>query len=266
MKQIEITELMKRHRHQQALFFTKEGKIILKNNSPLLPIGTTLDQLRMGVQAAYKNEHVLIVHLNEENLFASDITFTAPRDYFLSLKDKPKIEEVILKATHWMISHGTLQFCSRCGGPLQKDLETTEKKCTQCQLSFFPKLSPAVLISIQRGDEILLARGPRHQPGIFTLLSGFIDLGESAEQAAHREVREEVGLEITDLKYVGSQSWPFPDSFMIAFEAEYLSGDIKIDPHELEEARWFHRDAMPLLPPASTLSRKAIDRFLMKQK
>ena len=119
---------------------------------------------------------------------------------------------------------------------------------------------------IQRGDEILLARGPQHPPGMYTVLAGFIDLGESAEQTVHREVYEEVGLEVANLKYFGSQSWPFPDSFMIAFTAEYLRGDVNIDPNEIEDARWFHRDQLPLLPPPSTLSRKLIDDFLIRTK
>lgn len=267
MKQINIADLRHKHPQELAIFFTRDGKIIVENNFSLLPLESTLERLKMGVRTAYQNEHVLIVHLDEEaKSFHANITTVAPRDYFLSLSDQPKIEEMILQASQWMVADKILQRCSCCGAALEKVLETTEKKCLQCQSSFFPKLSPAILVLIQRGDEILLARGSQHPLGMYTVLAGFIDLGESAEQTAHREVREEVGLEITNLKYFGSQSWPFSDSFMIAFTADYLRGEIQIDPNELEEAHWFHRDEMPLLPPVSTLSRKLIDDFLMRKK
>lgn len=263
MKQIDVAELLKKSSQEQAIFFTNQGKIVVENSSPLLPLVSTLERLKISVRTAYQNEDVLMVHLDEEpKSFHANISVVPPRDYFLSLSDQTKIEEMILKASHWMVADKILQCCSCCGAPLEKVLETTEKKCLQCQLSFFPKLSPAVLVLIQRGKEILLGRGSQHPPEMYTVLAGFIDLGESAEQTVHREVREEVGLEVTNLKYFGSQSWPFPDSFMIAFTADYLCGDIKIDPNELEEARWFHRDELPLLPPPSTLSRKLIDSFL----
>jgi len=95
------------------------------------------------------------------------------------------------------------------------------------------------------------------------LLAGFIDLGESGEDALHREIIEKVGLKVTHLKYCGSQSWLFPDSFMLAFTTDYLCEEIKIDPNEIEEASWFHRDYLPKLLPPSTLSRKLIEDFLI---
>ncbi len=267
MKQIDIADLRQKNPQEQAIFFTNKGKIVIENSSPLLPLGSTLDRLGMSIQAVYRKENILIVHLDEEEKsFPANITVLLARDYFLLLCDQPEIEEMILKAAHWMVANRTNQFCSCCGSALEKVLETTEKKCTSCQRSFFPKLSPAVLVLIERGEEILLARGSQHPLGMYTALAGFIDLGESAEQTVHREVREEVGLEVTNLKYFGSQSWPFPDSFMMAFQADYLHGDINIDPNELEEARWFHRDEMPLLPPPSTLSRRLIDSFLRRKK
>ncbi|MBX9742347.1 MAG: NAD(+) diphosphatase [Chthoniobacterales bacterium] len=265
MKQISTAELHEKHAHRRAIFFTKEGKVIVEKDTFLLPVATTLDRLGIPVQDAYHDEQVLIVQLNEgESLFDSSVNVISPREAFLLLPDQPERAEVLLRASHWIVAHGMLQFCSRCGASLEKVLETTEKKCTQCERSFFPKLSPAILVLIRRGEEILLARGAQHPPGMYSVLAGFIDLGEAAEQTVHREVREEVGLEVTNVNYFGSQSWPFPDSFMIAFTADYLRGEIKIDPSELEEARWFHRDELPLLPPPSTLSRRLIEDFLKR--
>lgn len=267
MTEIDLTTFVQKSPHQRALFFTKEGKIVVENDSPFLSVATTWNRLGMPLCTAYQKEDVFIVHLHEEEIPGdSEIKLISPRDCFLSLQDQPEIENILLQASHWIISQGMLQCCSCCGASLEKILETTEKKCTHCHSSFFPKLSPAVLVSIERGEEILLGRSPQHPEGMYTVLAGFIDLGESAEQAVHREVKEEVGLEVANLKYFGTQSWPFPDSFMIAFQADYCSGEIQIDPQELEEARWFDRDQLPLLPPPSTLSRKLIEDFLRRTK
>ena len=268
MKKISLTALTQKSSHQRAIFFTESGKFIVQNNALLLPVRETLERFQWNVQAAHEDDCVLMIHVEEKedlNEADSEIKLIAPRDYFLSMSDQPEIGKKVLRAAHWAVANQMLQFCSHCAGSLEKVLETTEKKCPQCQKSFFPKLSPAILVLIQRGDEILLARGPQHPPEMYSVLAGFIDLGESAEETVHREVREEVGLEVKNLKYFGSQSWPFPDSFMVAFTADYLRGDIQIDPSELEEARWFHRDELPLLPPPSTLSRKLIDDVFVKR-
>ena len=262
MKKINLTDLTQKSAEQSAIFFTGEGKFIIQSDALLLPVRETLERFQWNVQAAHEDDCVLMIHVEEKedlNEADSEIKLIAPRDYFLSMSDQPEIGKKVLRAAHWAVANQMLQFCSHCAGSLEKVLETTEKKCLQCQKSFFPKLSPAILVLIQRGDEILLARGPQHPPEMYSVLAGFIDLGESAEETVHREVREEVGLEVKNLKYFGSQSWPFPDSFMIAFTADYVRGEIKIDPSEIEDARWFHRDALPLLPPPSTLSRKLID-------
>jgi NAD+ diphosphatase len=262
MKQIDPSTLIQQTSWQEAIFFTEEGKFVVENSELLLPLQMTLDRFEWSVQTAYEDDSLLMVQVDSKEVAPSAVELINPRDYFLAMSDRPEIKKKLLRAAHWFHANATLQFCSHCAAPLQKVLETTEKKCSHCQRSFFPKLSPAILVLIRRGEEILLARGVQHPPEVYTLLAGFIDLGESAEETVHREVREEVGLEVTNLKYVTSQSWPFPDSFMMAFTADYLCGDIQIDPKEREEAHWFHRDHLPKLPPPSTLSRKLIDNFL----
>jgi NAD+ diphosphatase len=115
------------------------------------------------------------------------------------------------------------------------------------------------MVLISRGDELLLARSPHFKPGVFSALAGFVEAGETLEQCAVREVREEVGIEITNLRYFGSQSWPFPDSLMVAFFADYADGTIEPDPSEIEAAGWFLRSALPDLPEPVSLARQMIE-------
>jgi len=115
------------------------------------------------------------------------------------------------------------------------------------------------MVLISRGDELLLARSHRFKPGVFSALAGFVEAGETLEQCAVREVREEVGIEITNLRYFGSQPWPFPDSLMVAFFADYAGGTIQPDPLEIEAAGWFLRDALPILPEPVSIARQLID-------
>lgn len=268
MKSLDVITFSKGGWGESFIFFTEEGKMLVENASPFLSYAAFLAKPFLVPLQAHHDAELCVVHgnvlLSEEELLAQGLQLLYPRDYFLAISNLPEMEKKVLRAAHWSVAHRMQRYCGYCGGSLHKLPETTEKKCSQCEKSFFPKLSAAILVLIQRGDEILLARGSQHSSGLYTVLAGFVDLGESAEQTVHREIREEVGLEVTNLKYFGSQSWPFPDSFMIAFTADYLRGEIQIDPNELEEARWFHRDQLPLLPPPSTLSRKLIDDFVIR--
>ena len=131
--------------------------------------------------------------------------------------------------------------------------------CPSCGLLAYPRISPVVMVLIQRGNELLLARSPHFTPGVFSALAGFVEAGETLEQCAVREVREEVGVEIANLRYFRSQPWPFPDSLMVAFFADYAGGTITPDPSEIEAADWFSRDALPTLPDPVSIARQIID-------
>ena len=156
----------------------------------------------------------------------------------------------------WQKNH---RHCGRCGTPTIKKSSEFSMECPACGLLAYPRISPVVMVLIRRGDEFLLARGPHFKPGVFSALAGFVEAGETLEQCAAREVREEVGVEITNLRYFKSQPWPFPDSLMIAFFADYAGGTITPDPSEIEEAGWFPRSALPLLPDPVSIARQLID-------
>jgi len=160
---------------------------------------------------------------------------------------------------HWQQDH---QFCGRCGAKTQSfDLDRA-KKCTVCDLVCYPRIAPCIMVAITRGDEILLARSPHFRPGIFSVLAGFVEPGETLEECIHREVMEEVGLKIKNLRYEASQPWPFPNLLMIGFFAEYAGGEINIDGIEIEEAQWFKKDSLPPLPSSIGLSYRLIQKFL----
>jgi NAD+ diphosphatase len=160
----------------------------------------------------------------------------------------------------WARTH---RFCGACGKPTHKAQGERAMRC-ECGHVTYPRIAPAMMVLVKRGPAILLARNVAVPAGgRMSALAGFLDPGESVEDAVHREVREEVGLEVEALRYFGSQSWPFPGSLMIAFTAEYAGGDIRCDPNEIAEARFFGPgDTLPPLPPMQSISRALIDANL----
>jgi NAD+ diphosphatase len=164
----------------------------------------------------------------------------------------------------------THQYCGQCGSIVNKLDHERAKKCPQCGLTTYPRLSPAIIVSVERpsgtgqGSELLLARNHRHPRGFFSVLAGFVEPGESLEACVRREICEEVGIEVKNIRYFGSQPWPFPNSLMIAFTAEYASGDIQLEEEELAEAGWFPADDLPPVPPRVSIARQMIDAFAQK--
>lgn len=139
----------------------------------------------------------------------------------------------------WARTH---RFCGACAAPMERVAGERCFKCTSCPMVAYPRISPAMMVLIRKGDSYLLAMHAQSPSKRFTPLAGFLEAGESIEEAVHREVYEEVGLRVHNLQYFSSQSWPFPHSLMIAFTADYLDGEIRIDANELSEARWFGPD------------------------
>jgi NAD+ diphosphatase len=157
------------------------------------------------------------------------------------------------------------QFCGRCGTPTETIPTERAKRCPNCGLHCYPRLSPAIIVLIERDNKILLARSHRHPPDRFSVLAGFVEPGETLEEATAREIFEEVGIRVKNIRYFGSQPWPFPNSLMIAFTCEYAGGDIVLEEAEMAEADWFSVDNLPRIPQSISISRALIDWFIEKQ-
>ncbi|GAB2503480.1 NAD(+) diphosphatase [Microbulbifer agarilyticus] len=169
-----------------------------------------------------------------------------------------------MQVANWDLDH---RFCGRCGLQTCYHAKDRARVCEHCNLSVYPRISPCVIMLLVRGDECLLARHARHRHALYTALAGFIEPGESAEQAVAREADEEVGLSVGmepgQLRYVGSQPWPFPGQLMIGYLAEVTGGELRPDQDEIAEARWFHRSEIPqAIPPLETLSGRLIRTFV----
>ncbi len=136
----------------------------------------------------------------------------------------------------WARTH---RHCGACAAPMQRATGERAYRCPACGHTAYPRICPAMMVLIRKGDQVLLALHTNSPVRRYTALAGFLEAGESIEEAVHREVYEEVGLRVHRLQYFDSQSWPFPNSLMIAFTAEYLDGEIRVDPAEIEDARWF---------------------------
>ncbi len=157
----------------------------------------------------------------------------------------------------------THRHCGACGAPTTPHAADRAVECADCRIVYYPRISPVMMALVYRKNggagELLLTRKPNYAPGRYTVVAGFVEAGESLEQCLAREVKEEVGVDIRHPRYYGSQPWPFPNSLVMAFSAEWAGGEVRPDPGELEDARWFPVDALPELPETVHISRQLID-------
>ena len=169
-----------------------------------------------------------------------------------------------VQLAEWARTH---RFCGRCAAPTALNDGDRSMKCPACGLLAYPRLAPAMITLVTKGEPgptqvALLARGVQFRAPMYSCLAGFVEPGETLEQAVIREVGEEVGITVRNARYWGSQPWPFPHSLMIGFTAEWVSGEIECDPSEIVDAQWYSRDELPPIPPRISIARKLIDAWL----
>jgi NAD+ diphosphatase len=186
-------------------------------------------------------------------------TFAGLRSLFSVLPEPLlRVAGRALMIVDWARSH---RFCGRCGTPTRAKEGERARECPACGELAYPRISPAIIVAVTRGDRLLLVRHHRFAQR-FTVVAGYVEPGETLEECVHREVREETGLEISEPRYFANQPWPFPHSLMVGFTAEHRSGEIQVEPSELIEGGWFSADALPVIPDKVTIARRLIDAFV----
>jgi NAD+ diphosphatase len=217
--------------------------------------------LRQHYIGSLDGRHCYAVEVSEGIKPPQGMTFEDLRQTFAGIReDLFSIAGRAIQIIDW---DRTTQFCCNCG--VRTRLHPTEraKECPECGLLQFPRIDPAIIVLVERGSEMLLARSRRFSVPMYSVLAGFVEPGETLEEAVLREVKEETGITVKDIRYFGNQSWPFPHSLMIGFTATYAEGQITLD-HENIDAGWFTADNLPSLPSKMSIARKLIDWFLEK--
>lgn len=257
------------HGRDTALLFAARGLELLvleREGTDIIPTGAQLPAL--AAEAHYlgtlEGRDCYAVAWPKDDPPPAGMKLVPARGLFLQLDETLfGIAGRALAIAEWDTNH---RYCGRCGQLTSLVPGERARRCPACHTPFYPRISPAVIMLVTRGDAMLLARNASFPGAFFSTLAGFVDVGESLEETVVREVREEVGVELKNLRYFGSQPWPFGRSLMLAFTAEYAGGDIRVDGKEIAEANWFTADSLPKLPPSLSIARRLIDGFLAQVK
>jgi NAD+ diphosphatase len=243
------------------------GRLLLGADGSM-PVGPALDTA--GLEGASTSPGLFLGMLDGAQCWAADLakdvelpdgfTFADLRAVHALLGDRRwTIAGRAVQLVEWEHTH---RFCGRCATPTELSPGERARRCPSCGLLAFPRLAPAVITLVDRGDEALLAQGVNFGMAMYSCIAGFVEPGETLEEAVAREVHEEVGVDVEDIRYQHSQPWPFPHSLMLGFRARWAGGDIRIDPTEIADAGWFTRDELPMVPPGISIARALIDAWI----
>lgn len=252
-----------------CLFVFFNDEVVVKRQEELILIPTVWDIMRLNKLETTALQY--IGTFSGKSYFAAKITSKDAFAEFTFLKLRNAAESITeeygalaFRAYHILNWLKNNKFCGCCGHAMQVAAQPQEFaiKCVTCGHLVYPRISPAIIVAVIKGDTILLAHSARFPAGRYSVLAGFAEPGETLEDCVRREIREEVGIEVADIRYFGSQPWPFPDSLMIAFTACYASGQITVDNNEILTADWFPATALPQIPARGSISRQLIDWFV----
>jgi len=250
------------------LFAFRGRELLVDEEGHLLPVswidGHGLEAVRTQYLGQLGPTHCFSAELDAAVEAPAGSAFRDLRMLFGSLE--PEFHAVAGRAVQIVEWDRMHQFCGACGEATVLAERDRSRSCPSCQIPLYPRLSPAMIVAVERDDRILLARSPHFPAGIFSVLAGFVEPGESAEEAVVREVYEETRIVVEDVRYFGSQHWPFPDSLMLGFTAQYRAGEIDVSEDELEAAEWFAADALPATFPGNiSISQWLLNDFLKRK-
>lgn len=265
-----FTPLIRPQQHDETLTFVfHRGELLLRNTDMGLPAAAELAGLKLAPERTHalglwEGRYYQAAWVDEAALPGPAFGYHGLRSLFGVLDDSfLGLAGRAYQLAEWSRTH---RFCGACATPLQLLEGERCYKCTNCGHSAYPRISPAMMVLVRKGEQVLLAMHTNSPYKRYTALAGFLEAGESVEEAIHREVFEEVGLRVHNLQYFGSQSWPFPHSLMIAYTADYLDGEIRVDESEIADARWFGvDDEWPDLPVKVSIAARLIDAHRPKR-
>ncbi|MDW7739047.1 MAG: NAD(+) diphosphatase [Bacillota bacterium] len=252
------------------VFAYREDQILVIDNGEVCRIPERIELEKMNLNIVRRHflgtldgQSCYSVDLDTASSAVGGSSFIGLRELFGKVDD-----EIFSLAVHanqvinWDRMH---QYCGKCGARTEYAPDERAKICKCCDAVYYPRISPAVIVAIKKGRELLLLRNKRYKHEFYSVLAGFVEPGESLEECLVREVKEEAGIEVKNIKYYGSQSWPFPNSLMVGFTADYAGGELRLDEIEIADAGWFTPENFPNLPGPISIARRLIDSFVDEQ-
>lgn len=249
------------------IFIVEEDRVLLRNENGAADFPRFSDFLvqnperyDLGYLGTLDGDHCFYMSYSETFIIPNGLEFESLRTVY------SKVDEVIglvaSRAVHLAGWNQRTKYCGVCGSPTSKDPAELAKRCTSCKNIIYPRISPAIIIAVVKEDKLLLAHNKNFKQRWYSTLAGFIEPGETVEICAQREVLEEVGVTIKNIRYFGSQPWPFPDSLMIGLIADYESGEVMPDGVEIDDAAFFGADELPEVPGTYSVAGKLINWFV----
>jgi NAD+ diphosphatase len=245
--------------HEKGIVLRQEdGRLSLPSDDDVAALGATHDAAH--AMGTFADREAVAFALASSVVLPPHLVVAGLRSIFSDLgEDTFLLAGRATQLVEWATTH---RFCGRCGTATERVPTERCMRCPACGLTAYPRIAPAVIVLVRKGDEALLARGARFPASFYSTLAGFVEVGESLEETVAREIEEEVGVRVKNVRYFGSQPWPFPHSLMVGFTAEWASGELKPDGAEILEAAWFRATDLPPVPPPISIARRLIDAWV----
>jgi NAD+ diphosphatase len=253
---------------EQDIYFLFCGEELLvksygeKAKIPKIKDLEKLDLINVQYLGSLKGQNCFCGELNEDSIIPSSMYFSKIRPLIGIVEENMfLLAGRAIQIVNWNNHHS---YCGRCGSLTEKIKGERAKECPKCGLINYPRISPAIIVAVVKDGKLLLAHNNQSPKGFYSVVAGFVEPGETFEQCVHREVGEEIGIKVKNIKYFGSQPWPFPNSIMVGFTAEHAEGEIKVDGIEIGHADWYKSNELPTIPGSISIARRLIDWFTEK--